>query len=83
MNFHSQSLRKEFKQNNSFCASTCCTQEEGKNKTRVAVKCLSLSVEPGEVLGLLGTLIHFGSLLKSTNFFLNSKATTEQEKAQQ
>lgn len=37
-----------------FCVSTCCSQADAEVKTRVAVKCLSLSVDPGEVLGFLG-----------------------------
>lgn len=32
----------------------CCSQSETANKPRVAVRCLSLSVDPGEVLGFLG-----------------------------
>lgn len=48
-----QNLRKEFKQNDGFCPS-CYGHNEPTCKTRVAVKCLSLSVEPGEVLGFLG-----------------------------
>lgn len=60
MNILLQNLRKEFKQHDGFCASNCCSQEP-KNKTRVAVRCLSLSVEAGEVLGLLGEFFLHGS----------------------
>lgn len=45
-----QNLRREFKQSSIF--SSCCTPE--KDRIITAVKCLSFSVDAGEVLGLLG-----------------------------
>lgn len=62
-----QNLRKEFKQHDGFCASSCCSQEEPKLKKRVAVRCLSLSVDAGEVLGLLGKSFSI-NMLNSTDF---------------
>lgn len=56
-------MRKEFKQSDGFCTSACCSQADPKVKTRVAVRCLSLAVDPGEVLGLLG---HNGAGKSST-----------------
>lgn len=49
-----KNLRKEFKQDNEFCTSSCCSKPEKPKKPRVAVRCLSMSVDAGEVLGFLG-----------------------------
>lgn len=48
-----KNLRKEFHLEDDICSS-CCTQNDKSLRTRVAVRNLSLAVEAGEVLGLLG-----------------------------
>ncbi|XP_054008550.1 cholesterol transporter ABCA5-like isoform X1 [Hylaeus anthracinus] len=51
-----QNLRKEYRQRESGSCSCCLKQEEEANQIqrKVAVRNLSLAVEPGEVFGLLG-----------------------------
>lgn len=49
-----KNLRKEFKHGEEFCTSSCCSKAEKPKKPRVAVRCLSMSVDSGEVLGFLG-----------------------------
>ncbi|XP_043254267.1 ABC transporter A family member 1-like isoform X1 [Colletes gigas] len=51
-----QNLRKEYRQRESGSCSCCSKQEEEANQIqrKVAVRNLSLAVEPGEVFGLLG-----------------------------
>nr|XP_050848484.1 cholesterol transporter ABCA5-like [Vespula vulgaris]XP_050848485.1 cholesterol transporter ABCA5-like [Vespula vulgaris]XP_050848486.1 cholesterol transporter ABCA5-like [Vespula vulgaris] len=49
-----QNLRKEYHQRETVSCSCCNRREEGSMQRKVAVRNLSLAVEPGEVFGLLG-----------------------------
>ncbi|XP_011146554.1 ABC transporter A family member 1 isoform X4 [Harpegnathos saltator] len=51
-----QNLRKEYRQQEAgSCSCGCCSKrEEQTSQRKIAVRNLSLAVEPGEVLGLLG-----------------------------
>lgn len=52
-----QNLRKEYRQRETGSSCSCCSKHEDEavqKQRKVAVRNLSLTVEPGEVLGLLG-----------------------------
>lgn len=49
-----QNLHKEYTKADVKDCDCCCKREEEQVTTRVAVKCLSLAVDAGEVFGLLG-----------------------------
>lgn len=51
-----RNLRKEYRPKTNCCTSNCCCsiQDESPSRTKVAVRCLSIGVDAGEVLGLLG-----------------------------
>ncbi|GAB1868912.1 ABC transporter domain-containing protein [Camponotus japonicus] len=52
-----QNLRKEYRQREAGSSCSCCSKREeevAQKQRKVAVRNLSLTVEPGEVLGLLG-----------------------------
>lgn len=51
-----RNLRKEFRPKTNCCVSNCCCclQDESPTRTKVSVRCLSIAVDAGEVLGLLG-----------------------------
>ncbi|XP_037043268.1 ATP-binding cassette sub-family A member 9-like [Bradysia coprophila] len=51
-----RNLRKEYRPKTNCCVSNCCCclQDESPKRTKVAVRCLSIGVDAGEVLGLLG-----------------------------
>lgn len=51
-----RNLRKEYHQKDNCCASNCCCciQDDEPVRTKVAVRCLSIGIDAGEVLGLLG-----------------------------
>lgn len=51
-----RNLRKEYRPKTNCCISNCCCclQDESPSRTKVAVRCLSIGVDAGEVFGLLG-----------------------------
>lgn len=56
-----RNLRKEFRPKTNCCVSNCCCclQDTSPVRTKLAVRCLSIGVDAGEVLGLLGWLKAF------------------------
>lgn len=51
-----RNLRKEYRPKTNCCISNCCCclHDESPSRTKLAVRCLSIGVDAGEVLGLLG-----------------------------